>query len=243
MGTRVILLRHGQSTYNALGLYQGCSDKSILTEAGQLTAQQTGAFLKGIKFDAIYTSPLQRAQQTTRQVLRALNYWLDPQQIQVVPWLRETDLPAWQGLPIQKVRQQFAEDYQCWKQTPHQFAMEVVHQGVKTLFYPALDLYKRVHQFWQEILPRHLNQTVLVVAHGGTNRAAIATAMGISPAHYHTIQQSNCALNFLHLLVEVKSRIERLFSSSTDNFHSELMGCLLPTLVVFGKLLTYFLNG
>ena len=198
MGTRVILLRHGQSTYNALGLYQGCSDESVLTEAGRQTARQTGAFLRGIKFDAIYTSPLQRAQETTSQVLGAMKYRLDPEQIHVVPLLRETDLPAWQGLPFQQVRQQFATDYTYWKQTPHQFSMEVVREGVKQPFYPAIDLYDRLKQFWQEVLPRHRNQTLLVVAHGGTNRAAIATALGIDPSLYHTIQQSNCALNVLH---------------------------------------------
>ena len=198
MGTRVILLRHGQSTYNALGLYQGCSDESVLTETGRQQARQTGAFLRGIKFDAIYTSPLKRAQETTRQVLGVMKHRLDPQQIHVVPLLRETDLPAWQGLPFQTVREQFAADYSCWKQTPHQFEMEVIRGGVKQPFYPALDLYDRLKQFWQEVLPRHRNQTLLVVAHGGTNRAAIATAMGIEPSHYHAIQQSNCALNVLH---------------------------------------------
>ena len=196
MGTRVILLRHGQSTYNALGLYQGCCDESVLTEAGCRTARQTGAFLRGIKFDAIYTSPLKRAQETTRQVLGAMKFGVDPQQIHIFPLLREADLPAWQGLSFQTVREQF--DYSCWKQTPHQFEMEVVRGGVKEHFYPALDLYARLKQFWQEVLPRHRNQTLLVVAHSGTNRAAIATAMGIEPSHYHAIQQSNCALNVLH---------------------------------------------
>ena len=163
-----------------------------------MTAGQTGAFLRGMKFDAIYTSPLQRAQETTRQVLAVMKSGIDPQQIHVVPLLRETDLPAWQGLPFQQVRQQFAADYTCWKQTPHQSSMEVVRDGIKQPFYPALDLYDRLQQFWQEVLPRHQNQTLLVVAHGGTNRAAIATALGIDPSHYHTIQQSNCALNVLH---------------------------------------------
>jgi len=198
MGTRVVLLRHGQSTYNALGLYQGCCDESVLTEAGCQTARQTGVLLSGIKFDAVYTSPLKRAQETTRQALAAMQFGVDPQQIHVVPLLREADLHAWQGLPFEMVREHFAADYRCWKQAPHQFAMEVVQSGVKRPFYPALDLYARLQQFWKEVLPHHRNQTLLVVAHGGTNRAAIATALGISPARYHTIQQSNCALSILH---------------------------------------------
>ncbi|HAA32071.1 MAG TPA: hypothetical protein DCE56_35680, partial [Cyanobacteria bacterium UBA8553] len=35
LGTRVILVRHGQSTYNLLGLYQGSSDESVLTQQGR----------------------------------------------------------------------------------------------------------------------------------------------------------------------------------------------------------------
>ena len=41
--TRVILVRHGQSSFNAEGRYQGSSDESVLTEFGRQTARQTGA--------------------------------------------------------------------------------------------------------------------------------------------------------------------------------------------------------
>ncbi|NHC33170.1 histidine phosphatase family protein [Scytonema millei VB511283] len=65
-------------------------------------------------------------------------------------------------------------------------------------FFPALDLYQRVREFWQEILPRHRGQTVLLVTHGGTNRALISTALGIKPDRYHCIQQSNCGISVLN---------------------------------------------
>ncbi|HEY9710541.1 MAG TPA: histidine phosphatase family protein, partial [Oculatellaceae cyanobacterium] len=53
LATRVILVRHGQSTYNLLGLYQGSSDESVLTQQGRQAARLTGAFLSGLSFDAI----------------------------------------------------------------------------------------------------------------------------------------------------------------------------------------------
>ncbi|WP_409197241.1 histidine phosphatase family protein [Chroococcidiopsis cubana] len=65
-------------------------------------------------------------------------------------------------------------------------------------FFPALDLYQRVREFWQEIFPRHRGQTVLLVTHGGTNRALISTALGITPDRYHCIQQSNCGISVLN---------------------------------------------
>jgi probable phosphoglycerate mutase len=222
--TRVILLRHGQSTYNALGLYQGSSDRPNLSKIGRYQAQQTGNFLKGITFDAIYSSPLKRAQETVKEVLKIVEPNFKSNRLHIVSNLRETDLPAWQGLPCQQVREQFPEEYRCWKQTPHEFCMEISQltnietrdlqcdsegevlliQNLKSKIqnhqycFPALDIYDRAQKFWQEVLPRHIGQTLLVVSHGGTNRALISTALGISPAHYHKIEQSNCGLSILN---------------------------------------------
>lgn len=67
--TRVILVRHGQSTYNAQKRYQGSCDDSVLTEKGHSDAYRTGVALKTIKLDAVYTSPLRRTQETTAEIL------------------------------------------------------------------------------------------------------------------------------------------------------------------------------
>lgn len=211
-GTRVILVRHGESTYNALGLYQGSSDESVLTEKGRSAARQTGAFLNGLSFDVIYTSSLKRAQETASEMLAVMAPAVDEKKIHVVKALRETDMPEWEGLPFQFVREQFATDYRCWKQRPHEFQMEIPQQrgqgnGFSDIsqqtssplyFYPALELYDRVQQFWQEVLPRHVGQTLLLVTHGGTNRALIGTAIGLKPDRYHTIEQSNCGISVLN---------------------------------------------
>lgn len=199
-GTRVILVRHGQSTYNALGLYQGSSDESVLTETGYKDARQTGAFLKGLAFDAIYSSSLKRAQATAKELLRVMAPEVDSNTINLRHQLRETNMPAWEGLAFQYVRETFSENYRTWKQRPHEFCMVDEGLGEKShqYIYPALELYNRVQQFWQEVLPRHIGQTLLLVTHGGTNRALISTALGIAPDHYHCIQQSNCGISVLH---------------------------------------------
>jgi phosphoserine phosphatase len=210
-GTRVILLRHGESTYNAMGLYQGCSDESVLTEKGKYAARQTGVFLRGIKFSAIYSSPLKRVQETAQEIQREIASNLDQKELNVTDKLRENELPSWEGLPFQYVRDNLAVDYQKWKNYPDQFKMEIPTNKIGTFdrecyslienkpyFYPAQELYHRVEQFWQEILPRHINQTILIVTHGGTNRALISTAIGLKADRYHTIGQSNCAINILN---------------------------------------------
>jgi phosphohistidine phosphatase SixA len=66
--TRVILVRHGQSTYNLKKLIQGQIDVSTLTDLGVAQARQVGETLKAIAFDAIYASPLKRAFQTASTI-------------------------------------------------------------------------------------------------------------------------------------------------------------------------------
>ncbi|MGH8002302.1 MAG: histidine phosphatase family protein [Brasilonema sp.] len=199
--TRVILVRHGQSTYNTLGLYQGSSDESVLTEVGRSDACKTGAFLKGLAFDAIYSSSLRRSHETAKEILGIIAPHVDPNTILVTDKLRETDMPAWQGLAFQYVRETFSEDYRSWKQRPHEFRMEIppnLTQNSQQYIYPALNLYERVQQSWQEMLPPHVGKTLLLVTHGGTNRVLISTALGITPNYYHCIQQSNCGISILN---------------------------------------------
>lgn len=214
--TRIIIIRHAQSTYNAQGLYQGCCDESVLTEKGWRSADQTGLALRGMTVNAVYTSPLRRTQETTRAILSAMSTLTDTlPQPQTHPQLKEVDLPTWQGLAFQSVREQFAEDYRCWRERPHEFQMTIQSEGlsasgtVATLVqsgFPVRDLYAQARQFWQEILPRHVGQTVLIISHGGTIRALINTAIAPTStsdtlpleARYHTLQQSNCGITILN---------------------------------------------
>ena len=62
--TRVIIVRHGQSTYNTERRIQGRSDASQLTQKGRDDASKVGKALSNISFNAIYSSPLQRAKLT-----------------------------------------------------------------------------------------------------------------------------------------------------------------------------------
>jgi phosphoserine phosphatase len=209
--TRVILVRHGRSTFNEQGRYQGSSDEAVLTEAGVLSARQVGQWLQNQEIDAIYSSPLQRVQQTLKEILAYLPTTTpalgkSTKQIKQDDRLREIDLPAWEGLSFKEVRENRAEDYRCWKQKPHAFQMlnpaniamgDIDQPQQKTGMFPVVDLYKRAQAFWQEILPQHVGQTILIVCHGGTNHALISTALGIGPESHHRLQQSNCGISEL----------------------------------------------
>lgn len=198
--TTVILVRHGRSTFNDQGRYQGSSDDSVLTEKGIRTAQQVGQSLSETPVHAIYTSPLRRVQQTNQEILQAIARSVE---LNVSTDLREIDLPQWQGLTYQYVKQQFADAYACWQQRPHEFQQPTTNATLGNVAlatkpaYPVLDLYRRAQHFWLQLMPRYQGQTVLVVAHGGTNHALISTALGFTPQHHHSLQQSNCGTSVL----------------------------------------------
>ena len=61
---RVVLVRHGQSTWNAEGRIQGSSDASVLTPKGESQAETSRQMLLADAFDACFTSPLARSRRT-----------------------------------------------------------------------------------------------------------------------------------------------------------------------------------
>ncbi|WP_421657687.1 histidine phosphatase family protein [Leptothermofonsia sp. ETS-13] len=234
-GTRVILVRHGQSTYNAEKRHQGSCDDSVLTPKGRRTAYQTGLLLRELKIAVLYVSPLRRAQETAQEMMAAIATKTNQlPTVTIDSALKEISLPLWEGLPYQTVREQFAEDYHCWKEQPHQFQMMVygesnqVPTGSSTLVnltkhgYPVLELYERTQRFWQKILPQHRGETIVIVSHAGTNRALLNTALGMSPSRFHSLQQSNCGISVLHFSSspEQLARLERL--NSTDHLGEAL---------------------
>ncbi len=191
MTTRVIILRHGQSSYNSQGRIQGRCNDSTLTDQGWADAVTTGQALQGLHLDAVYCSPLQRASATAQQVVA---------QIAAAPTpvsddrLQEVDLPPWEKMLFTEVAAQFPTEYQLWQSAPHQLVLQVNGQEHR----PIAALYQQAQEFWQSMLPQHDGQTVLIVAHNGINRALLSTALGIPPEYYQSIQQSNCAVSVLN---------------------------------------------
>lgn len=192
---RVIIVRHGQSSYNIEQMIQGRCDVSVLTDKGRADALQVGAALRGIELDGFLCSPLKRARQTAETIHACLE---NPPALHSSDKLLEVDLPLWENLKKQEVQERFPQDYRLWKERPHEFRMIVpTDDGGQREHYPVLSLYEQARAFWQEILPQYQGKTVLVVAHNGINRCLIASAIGIHPSRYHVLQQSNCGINIL----------------------------------------------
>jgi broad specificity phosphatase PhoE len=184
-------VRHGQSTFNREQRFQGCSDEPVLTEAGVAATVLVGRHLAGQRFDTILTSPLRRALQTAWILWAALDR---PSPFVVIEDLEEMRLGVWQGLSLETVRHRFPQDWHVWQHCPHQLEIPA---SDGTVFFPLRNLFEQAHRFWREFLHRHAGETALLVTHGGTARALLATATGIGMEQFASLQLSNCGISIL----------------------------------------------
>ena len=172
----------------------------MLTDRGIADARKVGEALKGVTFDAVYCSPLQRAKQTAIEICTTIGAAITPQPLDLI---KEIDLPLWEEMLRSDVLEQYPEEYRAWKDHPEQFSMMVPQEAgnpaINTVVerFPVLELFDRAQQFWTEALAKHDGKTIAIVAHNGINRSLIATALKISPRYYQSIQQSNCCINIL----------------------------------------------
>ncbi len=216
--TRVILIRHGRSTFNDQGRYQGSSDKAVLTQVGLETARLVGRYLKTVALKtpihAVYTSPLKRVQQTVHQILQAMAPSPLPPMI-ITDDLMELSMAHWEGLTYKQVQQQFAADYECWQQRPHKFELPLTvsnrkpkktgvamtqscyQQSAINTYFPVQNLYQQVKEFWAQRISQYTGKTFVIVSHSGTIHALISTALGAGAKHHHSLQQSNCGISEL----------------------------------------------
>jgi len=215
------ILRHGTSTFNAEGFYQGCCDTPELTETGRKAARLSGERLREAGIDAVITSPLQRAVQTAAGVLEAFRDRAVPLPLETDVRLREVELSAWEGLPFAEVKRRFPEQHSTWRLRPYSLRMASA-QG--QLRFPVRALYQRARLFLNDLMSDYAGKSILLVTHGGMARALITTALGLGVGYFHRIQQSNCGLSRLCFFPEADQAVLELL-----NYTSHL-GEALPKL-------------
>jgi phosphoserine phosphatase len=196
VATRVIIVRHGESTYNVEGRVQGHCDKSNLTPKGDAMAVQVGQALKGIPVDRIYSSPLQRAHRTAKLATAELGLDLP---IVLDDDLKEVNLRLWEEQLFTDLGEKYPDKIQDWKLRPHKFHLVgTMPDGEAIDVYPMVELYEQAVRFWQATLPKHSGETLLIFAHSAINRALINSAIGLTAESHQRIEQSNCCISVLN---------------------------------------------
>lgn len=149
--TRILVLRHGQSEWNASGRWQGHADPP-LDRAGELQAVAASELLG--TFDSVWASDLQRATRTAQIIAELLG--IGP--VQLDPRLRETHVGPWEGLTQQEVERGWP-GYLAARRRPEGF--EPYDQAAARLLAALRD-----------IAAEHPGGEALAVSHGGVIRAA-----------------------------------------------------------------------
>lgn len=198
MSHTLILLRHGESTWNQENLFTGWTDVG-LTERGEEEAREAGRLLvaEGLKPDVLHTSVLIRATATADLALEAAGWGEIPTERH---WrLNERHYGALQGLDKKETAEKYgAEQVLAWRRSydvrpPELDAEDERHPSHDQLYadlspdeIPATeclaDVVARMMPYWEEAIAPDLRAglTPLVVAHGNSLRALVKRLDGIS---------------------------------------------------------------
>jgi len=184
MRTRILLVRHGETTSAAEDRFAGSTDVE-LSEAGRHQARALGRRLAPETLAAAYTSPLARTRETARLILEGRNLTAT-----VVPELREIDHGNWEGHTKDEVRHEWAEELRAWESDPFTFAPNGGETGLEVL--------NRALPRLLAIAERHVGSSVLVVSHKATIRLLVGHLLGFALRGYRDrLGQNPCALNVL----------------------------------------------
>jgi probable phosphoglycerate mutase len=161
--TRVLLIRHGLNDYVKTHRLAGRTPGVHLNEEGMAQAQALAERLADEKIAAIYTSPLERAQETAAPVAQRLNLPLN-----VEPGVLESDNGEWTGVRIDDVNKT-----DLWRQ------LQVCPSAVRLPGGESFtEIQARMIATLDALRAKHANQTIAVVSHADPIRMAVAFYAG-----------------------------------------------------------------
>ena len=163
--TRLLLVRHGETEWNRQKRYQGQKDIP-LNEFGRQQVSALSRRLKNEPINGLYTSDLCRSWETAKTISTNFSDLVIVKDAR----LREMNFGEWEGLNWSEIREKDPSVVENWSN----YLAEKGPPGGETLFRFS----KRIRNFSDEIIKSHLNETILLVAHGGTIMVLICLLLG-----------------------------------------------------------------
>jgi broad specificity phosphatase PhoE len=175
---RVVLWRHGQTTWNVERRFQGKTDIP-LDETGITQADRAARLLAGLRPTAITASPLQRAAKTAEALAAVTGLPVTYDQDLV-----ERDGGKWEGLDATEIREQYPAEHAIWQPPGGETSDQVA---------------KRVGNALERAIARLPQDGVLVVAsHGAALRLGMAHLLGFPESIWERLGGlSNCCWSVL----------------------------------------------
>jgi broad specificity phosphatase PhoE len=177
---KLIFVRHGQTVANAENRLQGHLDTE-LSPLGLHQARIVAAALAQETIEAVYSSDCQRAS-VTAEIVAA------PHSLPVAtdPLLREARLGDWQGMTVDEIERQYPIEYQAWRRD----SISNRPPGAERLE----EVIARVNRFFDKVTAKHSKGSILLVAHGGSIRAAVCCCLDSGPAPFRRIRLDNAGV-------------------------------------------------
>ena len=171
--SNLILIRHGQSVWNAANRFTGWTDVE-LSEVGVSEAEEAGRILSSHRIDVVHTSNLIRAQRTA-EIIMSLNESSEGYSTKFDWRLNERNYGSLQGLNKAETAEKFgAEQVHIWRRS-----FDVAPPDGESL---EMTAERTIPYFEEEILPDlQAGKGVLVSAHGNSLRSIVMHIEGISP--------------------------------------------------------------
>jgi probable phosphoglycerate mutase len=182
--TRIIAIRHGETSWNADARIQGQLDIA-LNETGRWQAQRVGKALAEEPITAVYSSDLERAHATAQPIS-------DVKGVPVIPHegLRERSFGMFEGKTFDEIHQAWPEHAQNWRKRIPEWQPP---EGGESL----IQLRERVTRTLEQLAAKHPGEQIVVVAHGGVLDALYRVATGQEVNSPRTWELPNGAINRL----------------------------------------------
>lgn len=214
----ILMVRHGQSTANATGVWQGQMDFP-LSDEGRRQARLAGRALSGRDLDAVYSSPLARAFETAEIIAREAGF-----RDGIVPMddLMERRGGILEGTTAAHREERYPELMRKWRAYAEEEGWAVV--GAET----DEEVLARFQAAVSTIRGRHgSGERVLVVSHGGAMRAFLRDVFGpgVLPG---TVRAANASITRIEW--SLNGELPRLLDlASTDHLADEGPGVTPPS--------------
>ncbi len=178
--TMLVLIRHGQSVWNAANRFTGWTDVE-LSEKGEIEAADAGLQLADVRFDVVHTSGLIRAQRTA-EIVMSKNTVSGNIPTRVDERLNERHYGDLQGLNKAETAEiHGADQVHIWRRS-----FDVPPPGGESL---EMTAERTIPYFVEEIIPDlESGKNVLVAAHGNSLRSIVMHIEGISPEEITSLE-------------------------------------------------------
>ncbi|TVU01452.1 hypothetical protein EJB05_53102, partial [Eragrostis curvula] len=168
--TEVVIVRHGETSWNASRIIQGHLDAELNDIGRQQAVAVAHRLSKEVKAAAIYSSDLKRAAETAETIARVCNL----PNVVFDPALRERHIGDLQGMKLEVAATERPEAYKAFMS--HKRNQQIPGDG------ESLDqLSERCVSCLYDIVEKHKGERIIVVSHGGTIRELYRHASPMKP--------------------------------------------------------------